>query len=310
MPQSSAPHPPAGATTVTALRLAIAAIRAAGGTVALVPTMGALHDGHLDLVRLAKTKASHVVVSIFVNPKQFAPHEDFDRYPRQLDADAAKLSPLETNLIWAPTPAQMYPDGFATRIDVAGAALGLETDFRPHFFGGVATVCCKLFSQVTPNVAIFGEKDYQQLTVLKQMVADLNLPLTIIGAPTRREPDGLALSSRNAYLLPAERAIAPALNRAMTACATAIQSGTSIQQATSAATAAVLAAGFKSVDYIAVRDAETLAEIATSPSPPGERVLVTGDKSVKDQLRILAAAWLGKTRLIDNIGVQKSSTRR
>lgn len=282
------PNTPAPAilSTVSALRTHIAAIRKSGGTVALVPTMGALHDGHLDLVRLAKTKASHVVVSIFVNPKQFAPHEDFDRYPRQLEADAAKLIPIAVSAIWAPTPPEMYPDGFATRIEVAGAALGLETQFRPHFFGGVATVCCKLFSQVTPDVAIFGEKDYQQLTVLKQMVRDLNLPLTIIGAPTRREADGLALSSRNAYLSPAERTIAPALHRAMTACASAIKSGTPIPEATATATAAVLAAGFKSVDYIAIRDADTLAEpAATSP------------------LRILAAAWLGKTRLIDNIGV-------
>ena len=279
------PQSPAIVSTVAALRAQIAQIRAGGGTIALVPTMGALHDGHLDLVRLAKTKASHAVVSIFVNPKQFAPHEDFDRYPRQLEADAAKLAPLDANLIWAPTPAEMYPDGFATRIEVAGAALGLETDFRPHFFGGVATVCCKLFSQVTPDLAIFGEKDYQQLTVLKQMVRDLNLPLTITGAPTRREPDGLALSSRNAYLSPAERAIAPALHRAMTACAAAIKSGTPIPDATTAASAAVLSSGFKSVDYIAVRDAQTLAEPqANSP------------------LRILAAAWLGKTRLIDNIG--------
>lgn len=298
MSQSLAPNTPAIVTTIASLRTHIAQIRKSGGTVALVPTMGALHDGHLDLVRLAKSKASHVVVSIFVNPKQFAPHEDFDRYPRQLEDDAAKLGPLKANLIWAPAPAEMYPDGFATRIEVAGAALGLETDFRPHFFGGVATVCCKLFSQVTPDVAIFGEKDYQQLTVLKQMVRDLNLPLTIVGAPTRREADGLALSSRNAYLSPAERAIAPALHRALTACASAIQSRTTISQATAAASAAVLAAGFKSVDYIAVRDAQTLAEISSSPSPPGERVGVRGG-----ELRILAAAWLGKTRLIDSIGL-------
>ena len=285
MPQSHVNAPPAIIPTVAALRTAIAQIRSHGGTVALVPTMGALHDGHLDLVRLAKTKASHVVVSIFVNPRQFAPHEDFDRYPRQLEADAAKLALANANLIWAPTPAEMYPAGFATRIEPAGAALGLETDFRPHFFGGVATVCCKLFSQVTPDIAIFGEKDYQQLTVLKQMVADLNLPLTIIGAPTRREPDGLALSSRNAYLSPAERAIAPALNRAMTACAAAIKSGTPIPDATATAKSVVLATGFTSVDYIAVRDANTLTE-----------------PHANSALRILAAAWLGKTRLIDNIG--------
>lgn len=282
------PHAPTVITTLAALRAHISAIRATGGTIALVPTMGALHDGHLDLVRLALTKASHVVVSIFVNPKQFAPNEDFDRYPRQLESDSAKLAPLSVNAIWAPTPSEMYPAGFATKIEVAGAALGLETDVRPHFFGGVATVCCKLFSQVTPDIAIFGEKDYQQLTVLKQMVADLNLALTIVGTPTRRESDGLALSSRNAYLTPAERAIAPVLHRAMTACAQAIKSGTPINTATAAATDAVLAAGFKSVDYIAVRDARTLAEITNPTSQP---------------LRLLAAAWLGKTRLIDNIAI-------
>jgi len=285
------PTAPAIIDTVSALRAQVAAIRASSGTLALVPTMGALHDGHLDLVRLAKTKADHVVVSIFVNPKQFAPHEDFDRYPRQLEADSAKLAPLAVGVIWAPTPSEMYPAGFATKIEPAGAALGLETDFRPHFFGGVATVCCKLFSQVTPDIAIFGEKDYQQLTVLKQMVRDLNLPLTIIGAPTRREPDGLALSSRNAYLTPTERAIAPALYAAMTACAAAIKSGTPIDTATSTATATVLAAGFRSVDYIAARDAHTLAPVGT------------GHPKADTPLRLLAAAWLGKTRLIDNISV-------
>lgn len=285
----AAPHAPAVLTTVAALRTHVAAIRATGGTIALVPTMGALHDGHLDLVRLAKTHAQHVVVSIFVNPKQFAPHEDFDRYPRQLEADSAALAPLSVNAIWAPTPAEMYPVGFATKVEPAGAALGLETDFRPHFFGGVATVCCKLFGQVTPDVAIFGEKDYQQLTVLKQMVRDLNLPLAIAGAPTRREADGLALSSRNAYLTPQERAVAPALHRAMTACAASIRTGTPIDTATAAATSAVLAAGFRSVDYIAARDALTLAPIATGNAPM--------------PLRLLAAAWLGKTRLIDNIAI-------
>jgi pantoate--beta-alanine ligase len=274
--------------TVADLRLQIADHRRSGETIALVPTMGALHEGHLDLVRLAKSKARFVVVSIFVNPKQFAPHEDFDRYPRNLEADAAKLATVAADLIWAPTASEMYPEGFATRIERAGAALGLETDFRPHFFGGVATVCCKLFSQVTPDVAIFGEKDYQQLTVLKQMVRDLNLPLTIIGAPTRREPDGLALSSRNAYLTPAERAIAPALHHALLACAAAVRAGTAIAAAEAAARDAVLANGFAKVDYIAVRDSSTLAEL-----PAGRH-----DRA----LRILAAAWLGKTRLIDNIG--------
>ncbi len=268
------------------LRAWVANEHSKGATVALVPTMGALHEGHLDLVRLAKSKADRVVVSIFVNPRQFAPHEDFDRYPRQLSADVERLGQGAADLIWSPSTAEMYPAGFATRIEVGGAALGLETDFRPHFFGGVATVCCKLFSQVMPDIAIFGEKDYQQLTVLKQMVRDLNLPLEIVGAPTRREADGLALSSRNAYLSAEERAIAPILHRALEASAAGIRSGTDTDAATKAASAAVMLAGFAKVDYIAARDAVTL-----------------GPPQLGHPLRILAAAWLGKTRLIDNIGV-------
>ncbi len=279
-------HAPAIVTTVTALKSALAKLRVGGKTVALVPTMGALHAGHLDLVRLAQSKADRVVVSIFVNPAQFAPHEDFDRYPRTLDADAAALASTAQTLIYAPTAAEMYPAGFATRIEVDGAARGLETDFRPHFFGGVATVCCKLFTQVAPDIAIFGEKDYQQLCVLKQVVRDLNLPLTLVGAPTRREPDGLALSSRNAYLTPVERVIAPALHRALQTCALAIRDGQSHASATTAATQAVQDAGFSKVDYIAARAADTLAEPASGKP-----------------MRLLAACWLGKTRLIDNIAV-------
>ena len=279
-------------TQVAELRRRVKELRKAGAeaTIALVPTMGALHEGHLDLVRLAKTKADRVVVSIFVNPKQFAPHEDFDRYPREIEADAGKLASVAADLIWAPSGAEMYPAGFATRVETGGAALGLETEFRPHFFGGVTTVCCKLFSQVTPDVAIFGEKDFQQLCVLKQIVRDLNLPLEIIGAPTRREADGLALSSRNAYLTASERAIAPALHSTLVACGMAIRGGAVIEVATDAARQAVLGAGFSKVDYIAAKDAETLA--APSQDRP---------------LRLLAAAWLGKTRLIDNVGVLPNS---
>lgn len=277
------------ASTLTDLRTRLSRLRRDGATIALVPTMGALHDGHLDLVRLAKTHASHVVVSIFVNPKQFAPHEDFDRYPRQLAEDAGKLATVAADLIWAPTPSAMYPSTFATAVQVGGAALGLETDFRPHFFTGVATVCCKLFGQVTPDVAIFGEKDYQQVAVVRQMVADLNLPVSIVGAPTRRERDGLALSSRNAYLTHEERAVAPVLYRALNMCADAVCSGTPIETATATATQAVLAAGFKSVDYLTVRDAITLG-VPTHAAPR----------------RLLAAAWLGKTRLIDNIAVDNA----
>jgi pantoate--beta-alanine ligase len=275
-------------TRLPDLRSAVAALRAERARIALVPTMGALHAGHLDLVARAKAACGHVVVSIFVNPTQFAPHEDFDRYPRQLADDAAKLSRVAADLIWAPTPREMYPDGFATRIEIGGAALGLETDFRPHFFGGVATVCCKLFSQVTPDLALFGEKDYQQLTVLKQMVGDLNLPLAIVGAPTVRELDGLALSSRNAYLTPNERHAAPELHRALQALAAELRGGAQIEDGVQSATRRVLAAGFAKVDYIAVRDSETLEGVASMGARPA---------------RILAAAWLGKTRLIDNIAV-------
>ncbi len=195
------------------LRARIAGWRAAGERVALVPTMGALHAGHLDLVRAGKAKAGRVVVSIFVNPKQFAPHEDFGRYPRDIEGDLAKLKGVGADLVWAPEASEIYPEEFATRIEVSGAAQGLETDFRPHFFGGVATVCCKLFSAATPDFATFGEKDYQQLCVVRQMVRDLNLPLSILSVATAREADGLALSSRNQYLSAEERAIAPVLHQ-------------------------------------------------------------------------------------------------
>ena len=273
-------------STVAALRQATGAFRRAGETIALVPTMGALHEGHLDLVRLAKSRSSRAVVSIFVNPAQFAPHEDFDRYPRAIPTDAEKLASVATDLIWAPSAAEMYPAGFATRILPSGAANGLESDFRPHFFGGVATVCCKLFTQVAPDIAIFGEKDYQQLAVIRQLVRDLNLPLDIVGAPTRRDAEGLALSSRNAYLTPQERAIAPALHKALQTCAAAIRAGSSPQDASATARTTILSAGFSKADYFEARDALTLA--APSPNAP---------------LRLLVAAWLGKTRLIDNIGV-------
>lgn len=281
---------PAIVRTVDDLRRATAAMRKAGETIALVPTMGALHQGHLDIVRMAKGRANRAVASIFVNPRQFAPHEDLDRYPRDEAGDVAKLSGAGCDLVWAPTPAEMYPVGFATRVEAAGAAEGLETDFRPHFFGGVATVVSKLLLQVLPDIAIFGEKDYQQLCVIKQMVRDLNIPVTILGAPTVREADGLALSSRNAYLTPAERVAAPALHKALQAVAAEVAKGgvAAIPSATAQAKAAIAAAGFGKVDYVEVRDAETLK----APEAGSKR-----------SLRILAAAWMGKTRLIDNIGV-------
>jgi pantoate--beta-alanine ligase len=272
---------------ISDLRRQVGAWREARETVALVPTMGALHEGHLQLVRLARSRCSRAVVSIFVNPTQFAPHEDFDRYPRDEAGDLAKLASVGCDAVWAPTRSEMYAEGFATRVVPAGAAEGLESDFRPHFFGGVATVCCKLFTQVLPDVAVFGEKDYQQLVVVKQMVRDLNLPLEIVGAPTVREADGLAMSSRNAYLSADERRAAPTLNRAIREVAGKVAGGSHVEQATAAAKAALTAAGFGKIDYVEVRDAETL-----KPAQPGR------------PLRVLAAVWLGKTRLIDNVGVQ------
>ena len=198
--------------SVVALRGEINAWRRAGMRVGLVPTMGALHDGHLSLVRESQSRAHKTVASIFVNPTQFAPHEDFDRYPRTLEADAAKLAGVGLDLIFAPSMAEMYPAGFATAMTVGGPSTGLETDFRPHFFGGVSIVVAKLLIAALPDVAVFGEKDYQQLMVVRRMTADLGLPISIVGAPIVREADGLAMSSRNAYLSPAERAVAGRMN--------------------------------------------------------------------------------------------------
>lgn len=272
--------------TIADLRASVGAWRRAGETVALVPTMGALHAGHLDLVRTGKSRARRAVVSIFVNPKQFAPHEDFGRYPRDVAGDARKLQTVDADLIWAPDAAEMYPEAFATRIEPAGAAEGLETDFRPHFFGGVTTVCCKLFSAATPDFATFGEKDYQQLCVIRQMVRDLNLPLEILSVPTAREADGLALSSRNQYLSEAERKVAPVLHRTLRDIATAVSDAKGRETLEAAAREKIMAAGFRQVDYITVRDGETLG-----PWRPDRRG------------RVLVAAWLGNTRLIDNIDV-------
>jgi pantoate--beta-alanine ligase len=229
-----------------------------------------------------------------VNPAQFAPHEDFERYPRTLEADIAKLATVGCDLVWAPTVNEMYPDGFATRVVPAGAAEGLETEFRPHFFAGVATVCTKLFTQAAPDFAIFGEKDFQQLAVIRQTVRDLDLPLEIIGAPIVRETDGLAMSSRNRYLSDKERGLAPALYRTLRAAARKVGTegaGLTTEQAEQMmreALQVLIAVGFHKVDYVALRHAVTLRPYETGMRPP---------------LRILAAAWLGKTRLIDNVGV-------
>ena len=272
--------------TVKDLRRQIGKWRDSSRQIALVPTMGALHEGHLSLVKLAAKKADRVVVSIFVNPTQFAPTEDLARYPRDESGDLAKLDGSGAALVWSPTVSEMYPEGFSTAVQPGSAAEPLEGEFRPHHFGGVATVCCKLFSQVTPDFAVFGEKDYQQLAVLRQMVRDLNLPLTLVGAPTKREKDGLAMSSRNRYLSETERAIAPSLHATITELASRVGEGADIAESIRRAKARLKTAGFKKIDYVDVRDAETLSE------PQKGR-----------PLRVLAAAYLGKTRLIDNVPV-------
>jgi pantoate--beta-alanine ligase len=282
------PTRPTIVRTLPALRRAIASYRKARQTVALVPTMGALHRGHLKLVSEARARARRVVVSIFVNPTQFAPNEDFGSYPRTFATDIKALREAGADLVWAPTPPVMYPEGFDTRVEPAGVAkAGLEDKYRPHFFGGVATVVTKLFTQVTPDVAMFGQKDYQQLRVVTQMAKDLDLPVKVIGIPTVREKDGLALSSRNAYLSAEERAVAPTLARVLKAAATRIKKSEPIARVLEDGLAEITAAGFV-IDYLEARHALTLAPIASHKEGP---------------IRLLVAARLGKTRLIDNIAV-------
>jgi pantoate--beta-alanine ligase len=274
--------------TVPALRRALDSIRAKNNTTALVPTMGALHDGHVSLVRLAKRRAKRVIVSIFVNPTQFAPTEDFGSYPRTWKADVARLAAENVDLVWNPDVKTMYPDGFATRILTEGpATAGLEDRFRPHFFGGVTTVVGKLFTQCRPDFAIFGEKDFQQLRVVTRMAGDLDLGVRVIGSRTVRERDGLAMSSRNVYLSPEERLKAPTLYRAMKESASRLRAGDNIEAAMAGGAELIANAGFV-LDYYEPRHADTLAPIASAKDGP---------------VRILVAAKLGKTRLIDNIAV-------
>jgi len=262
--------------------------RAARERLALVPTMGALHAGHGALVRAARRRARRVVVSIFVNPAQFAPEEDLTTYPQTFNSDVAMLTGLEADLIWAPSTDVMYPPGFATRVVPAGpAAAGLEDRFRPHFFEGVATVVTKLLVQCAPDYAMFGEKDYQQLKVISQMAKDLDLSARIVAIPTVREKDGLALSSRNAYLSARERAIAPALNRVLKECAGKIARGEPLPQVLEEGARAIEQTGFQ-LDYLEARDAETLAPVTSAADGP---------------IRLLVAARLGSTRLIDNLPV-------
>ena len=249
--------------SVAELRKTVFRWQKKGETVAMVPTMGALHDGHLSLVELAKTRCDHAVVSIFVNPAQFAPHEDFDRYPRDEQGDKAKLLTVATDLVFTPERREMYPEGFVTRVTVGGVAEGLEGQFRPHFFTGVATVVAKLLLQCLPDVAIFGEKDYQQLLVIKRIARDLNIPVEIIGAPTAREKDGLAMSSRNAYLSPAERKTAALLNKVIRDVAEKVGRGGKVSDACEQAIGKLEKAGFH-IDYLEVRGAEELRPIRTT----------------------------------------------
>ncbi len=270
---------------VMSLRETVAGWRAAGQTVALVPTMGALHAGHLALIEIAKARADRIVASIFVNPKQFGPNEDLARYPRRERADAKALTEAGCDLLWLPPVEVMYPAGFATTVSITGVSAPLDGASRPGHFDGVATVVAKLFNQVRPDAAVFGEKDFQQLAVIRRLVADLDFGIEIVGAPIQRDDDGLALSSRNAYLTPADRAAAVALPRALGEAAEALAAGGDVAEALSKARTRLGAAGF-AVDYVELADAETLG----APAPGQPR-------------RLFAAARIGGTRLIDNVAV-------
>ena len=272
---------------VVSLRRETAKWKIDGLTYAIVPTMGALHEGHLDLVRQGLKRADRVMVSIFVNPKQFGVKEDLSRYPRDEEGDVEKLNAEGVQLIYAPTPDNIYPIGYSTMVHIEGPAkAGLEDKFRPQFFDGVATIVSKLFIQSGANFAMFGQKDYQQLQVVTRMAKDLDIPIEVIGVETRREEDGLALSSRNRYLSKTERTQATAIYKNLMQAAEKIRSGVNQQTATRAASRSLTTLGFK-VDYVTARNAETLGVPENSAEP----------------LRLIAAAWLGKTRLIDNIAV-------
>jgi pantoate--beta-alanine ligase len=275
--------------TVRELRARVHAWRAAGERVGLVPTLGALHEGHLSLVRLAKENAQRCVASVFVNPTQFGPNEDFDAYPRSEGRDAELLASVGCDLLYAPDVPEMYPDGFATTVTVAGVSEPLDGAARPGHFAGVATVVGKLLLQCGPDLAVFGEKDYQQLQVIRRLVRDLDIPVEILGAPTARAADGLALSSRNAYLSQNERQVAPEVHRTLSAAVEQLRAGRAVAETEAEAVARLTAAGFARVDYVEVRGAEDLARLGPGP--------------IRPPARILAAAVLGRTRLIDNLAV-------
>ncbi|MBA2934014.1 pantoate--beta-alanine ligase [Sphingomonas sp. CGMCC 1.13654] len=276
---------------LSVLRDAVREYRSEGKRIALVPTMGALHAGHLALVEEGLRRADVVVTSIFVNPRQFAPNEDLDRYPRRERADAQLLEKANATILWAPTIEEMYPDGFATNVSVSGVSEVLDGAARPGHFDGVATVVLKLFNQVKPDVALFGEKDWQQLAVVRRMATDLDLELDIVGVPTVRDDQGLALSSRNAYLTEDELAKARILPRSLGEAAAAIGKGEPVAGALTAAVARLSEAGFDPIDYVSLRDAETLAPIEALGERPA---------------RLLAAARMGNARLIDNLPVTVS----
>ncbi len=270
-----------------ALRDRVAAWKRSGMLVGVVPTMGALHDGHLSLARAARAQSDRVIVTIFVNPMQFNNPEDLKKYPREEAHDLALLEADKVDVLFAPGPEEVYPEGFSSKVSVAGVSEPMEGAFRPGHFDGVATVVTKLFGMTQAGRAFFGEKDWQQVQVVRRLVRDLNIPIRIIPCPTIREADGLAMSSRNVRLTAAERDMAPALHRAMQVAAAAIRDGAPVEAALAAARAAVVKAGFHGVEYLDLRDAETLEPVTTLDRPA----------------RMLAAAGLGAVRLIDNIAV-------
>ena len=282
------------ARTVKALRARVDAWRSSGQSVGFVPTMGALHDGHLSLVRMAARLSDRTVASIFVNPTQFAPHEDFSSYPRNEAQDLEKLQIAGCHLAYTPPPEQMYPPGFQTSIKVEAVSQGLCGESRPHFFGGVATVVCKLLNQVRPTVAVFGEKDFQQLLVIKRMVRDLDMPVEIVGAPIVREADGLAMSSRNAYLSTDERAIAGKLNKIISSMAGRLSEGTDASDVLNDGRMALESAGVSRVDYLEIRSETDLTPVLYGPIDPAIPA------------RVFIAAIVGKTRLIDNWPVRRA----
>ena len=274
-------------TSISDLRAAIKAWRRTGETVGLVPTMGALHDGHLALIRFARAKTLRTCATLFVNPTQFGPNEDFAAYPRTEAEDAAILTAEKVDLLFKPSTAEIYPPGHVTKVRVEGLGDILEGEFRPGFFVGVATVVTKLFMQAQPDLAVFGEKDYQQLQVIRRLTADLDIPVRVESVPTVRDKDGLALSSRNAYLSPAERRIASALYGTIGQVAENVGRGADPKAQAEWGRGQLERAGFAKIDYLTVRDARTLEPVADASQPA----------------RVLAAAWLGKTRLIDNVAV-------